>query len=613
MADFEYVSQADAVPLNSGPKPPLDFSYHYSRITAGRQASNMKDFYKYFLIPGIQNLAGGLPNHHFFPYDTLEAQVAKPERWPPTPNDPNVLSEGLAAASIRNPDSSAAVHLTVTHASSDSNPLTQINLTTALQYGQAQGYPPLYSFLRQFTREVLNPNIPYLGGAEIILDVGSTDGLAKTLDCFSNVWSAEHDWVGDREGILVEEFAFMSAVQTARARGLNIVPVKIDWEGMLPDGLGGLEEVLANWDETKGKRPHLVYTVTIGQNPTSGTLSLQRRKDLYAIFSKYDVMIIEDDPYWYLQFPSAANSEALARGLPTPAPAAVSTLDKKSGFPFIDSLVPSYLNVDTDGRVVRLDTFSKTVAPGCRVGWITAQPAIVERLLRITESTTQQPSGFVQAMLAELVMGPQPASAEFSKKSRVQQASFTGWKMDGWVRWLAGLRGMYERRMNRMCSILEDGRFALKQGTPVKSSESDWAVISKTEMYSFDWPRGGMFLWVKMNYASHPLYGKIDSKRIANAMWIFFTLKPYLILVSPGTIFSPTDEIRDKAGWKYFRMCFAAVDEEVIDTSSASFVAAVQKFWTFKNVSDLKEIEDVAGVSVEMQEGMVDLGMDMSC
>lgn len=44
--------------------------------------------------------------------------------------------------------------------------------------------------------------------------------------------------------------------------GLQIVPVTIDLEGMRPDGPGGLEDVLANWDETKGKRPHLMYTVT---------------------------------------------------------------------------------------------------------------------------------------------------------------------------------------------------------------------------------------------------------------------------------------------------------------------------------------------------------------
>lgn len=54
----------------------------------------------------------------------------------------------------------------------------------------------------------------------------------------------------------------MNAVTNVRPRGLNVVPVKIDLEGMRPDGPGGLEDVLANWDESKGKRPHLVYTVT---------------------------------------------------------------------------------------------------------------------------------------------------------------------------------------------------------------------------------------------------------------------------------------------------------------------------------------------------------------
>lgn len=54
----------------------------------------------------------------------------------------------------------------------------------------------------------------------------------------------------------------MNAIQTARPRGLNVVPIKIDLEGMLADGPGGLEDVLANWDTRKGKRPHLMYTVT---------------------------------------------------------------------------------------------------------------------------------------------------------------------------------------------------------------------------------------------------------------------------------------------------------------------------------------------------------------
>ncbi len=121
---------------------------------------------------------------------------------------------------------------------------------------------------------------------------------------------------------------------------------------------------------------------SIGQNPTGVTLGVDRRADLYALCHKYDVIIIEDDPYWYLQYPSAIRSS------PSPPRKQVSG----SGYSFLDSLVPSYLSLDTDGRVIRLDTFSKTVAPGCRLGWTTAQPALVERMLRIAETSTQQPS-----------------------------------------------------------------------------------------------------------------------------------------------------------------------------------------------------------------------------
>lgn len=60
----------------------------------------------------------------------------------------------------------------------------------------------------------------------------------------------------------MEEFAYMNAIQTAQPRGLNIVPVTIDAEGMKANGKGGLEDVLENWDANKGKRPHLIYTVT---------------------------------------------------------------------------------------------------------------------------------------------------------------------------------------------------------------------------------------------------------------------------------------------------------------------------------------------------------------
>lgn len=146
--------------------------------------------------------------------------------------------------------------------SSALNILRKIDVTSALQYGTAQGYPPLYTFLRQFSREHLHPNIPYKDGAEIILTCGSTDGFSKSLEAFSNPWDADRDWVREREGLLCEEFAYMNAIQAARPRGLNIVPVAVDNEGMMANGKGGLADVLGNWDKNRGKRPHLMYTVT---------------------------------------------------------------------------------------------------------------------------------------------------------------------------------------------------------------------------------------------------------------------------------------------------------------------------------------------------------------
>ena len=108
----------------------------------------------------------------------------------------------------------------------------------------------------------MHPNVPYKDGPEIILTCGATDGFSKALEALSNPWDADRDSIEDREGLIVEGFAFMMAVQSARPRGLNIVPVEVDDEGMKPDGQGGLEEVLENWDVGKGRRPHLIYTVT---------------------------------------------------------------------------------------------------------------------------------------------------------------------------------------------------------------------------------------------------------------------------------------------------------------------------------------------------------------
>jgi DNA-binding transcriptional MocR family regulator len=168
------------------------------------------------------------------------AQIHKPKRASPPPKS----------------------HLVVPHTASVANVLTKIDLDTALQYGTAQGYPPLYQWLTQFTRENLHPSVPYKGGPDIILTCGNTDAFSKCIQALHNEWYEGRDAITEREGLLVEEYCYMNAIQTVRPRGMNIAPVGIDDEGMRAEGPGGLRDVLANWDYTKGKRPHLMYTVT---------------------------------------------------------------------------------------------------------------------------------------------------------------------------------------------------------------------------------------------------------------------------------------------------------------------------------------------------------------
>lgn len=371
----------------------------------------------------------------------------------------------------------------------------------------------------------------------------------------------------------------------------------------------------------------------MGHNPTGLLLSVERRKALYAVASKFDVLIVEDEPYWYLQYPSASVEEAKSRNMPPVADAlsAPHRPAKSSGYPFLDSLVPSFLSIDTDGRVIRLDTFSKTVAPGCRLGYVTAQPALIERFVRIAETSTQQPSGFVQAVISELIIGQQPPEVERSwlslrGSSGSSRASFAGWQADGWVRWLEGLRGEYERRMNRMCRILDEGAVYVKQGTPRAPRDADLCVLTGARLYDFRWPRGGMFVWLRVYLEDHPLYGRptadgagrIDGPALATALLIYLTRRPFLVLASPGLIFSASDEVRRAVGWQYFRLCFAAEEEENVDLCSRRFAKGVRKYWGIRRAEELEALLGdapgaAAGAESAEDEDIGNLGLYLGC
>ncbi|KAL2268679.1 hypothetical protein VTJ83DRAFT_3525 [Remersonia thermophila] len=654
---------------------PRDLSHHYSAVTKRRLPSKIKDAYKFFQIPGIHNLAGGLPNVDFFPFDTLEAQAAKPERWAPSPNHTgSSTTPSLAGWSSPWASSSpaAATRIAVPKVVDEPDPRRRIDLATALQYGLAQGYPPLLSWVRQFVRSCLVPDPPpYLPGPEVILTCGATDGFAKTLNLFVDQWDEGVDDVRKRPGLLCEEYVYTNVLSQARPYGMQVVTVKADEMGLMARGKGGLEDVLGNWDARKGRRPHLMYTVSLGHNPTGVVVPIERKREIYAVCSRYDVIIVEDEPYWYLQFPSAVVEEAKSRGRSTPPSPTTTTASSNSsnsssatvntstsGYPFLDSLTPSFLSIDVDGRVVRLDTFSKTVAPGCRLGWLTAQPALVERFERITEATTQQPSGFVQSLISELVLGSSPRNAAaarsaFERLSLSSRASSSspGWDTSGWVRWLEGLRGAYERRMVRMCKILDQGSALVTTSTvrqaapprrappprlpsapePDSDSDSDYVTdpssewtplaVHTTPLLTFRWPRGGMFVWIRVAYETHPLWHAprandkqeniVNGPILSAALMVFLTTAPYRVIVAPGSMFDAVED-RPASGWAYHRLCFAAESEERVDAATERYVSGLHAFWGIRDVGVIEKLlEQLSGAGAEGADGAHGEGEDV--
>lgn len=222
--------------------------------------------------------------------------------------------------------------------------------------------------------------------------------------------------------ILTEEYTFSSAMETALPQGVRLAPIKMDEQGLIP---ASMDEVLSNWDvSVRGARkPFLLYTVPSGQNPTGATQDLERRKEVYKIAQKHDVIIVEDEPYYFLQMQPYKGANAPQ----DPRPANYNE--------FLKALIPSFLSLDVDGRVVRLESFSKVLSPGSRVGWLVASEQIVERFLRNAETSTQNPSGMSQIILFKLLD--------------------EAWGHEKYLDWLVHLRMGYTSRRNVMLEACE--------------------------------------------------------------------------------------------------------------------------------------------------------------
>ena len=241
----------------------------------------------------------------------------------------------------------------------------------------------------------------------------------------------------------------------------------------------------------------------------------------------------------------------------------------------------------------------------------------------------------MQSIVAELILGPDGKAGNDSNSAEKKEKNAASWQADGWVRWLEGLRGQYERRMQTMCKILEEGKDLVQTTTTTsptptandKDNDNDYTHLTLTPLYTFDYPLGGMFIWLRMSLESHPLYHLYSStdptsprhpSKLAEALWIHLTTAPYLVLVCPGWIFAADESIREEKAWRFFRICFAAVDEGEVEGGAKKFVEGVRRFWEVDEVRGAEGLlargEGGEGMGMgiggigEMGEGMVDLG-----
>ncbi len=197
-----------------------------------------------------------------------------------------------------------------------------------LQYGATEGYGPLRNTVKE---RLKNKYSAGSGDDDLIILTGGQQGMDLAVKCLCN----------DGDTIICESPTFIGALNCFRSYRAHIVGMPMDADGMDVDAL---EAALK-----KEKNVKLIYTICDFQNPMGVTLSLERRKRIYELACKYDVMIYEDNPYFELRY---------------------------SG-----DHVPLIKSMDTQGRVIFGGSVSKIIAPGLRIGFTLARADLIQKMV----------------------------------------------------------------------------------------------------------------------------------------------------------------------------------------------------------------------------------------
>ena len=226
----------------------------------------------------------------------------------------------------------------------------------ALQYGATEGYEPL--------REMVARHIARYGIKAKSENVLITSGSQQALDLIGKLLINP----GDR--VLVEAPTYLGALQAFNVYGADYVSVPSDNDGLRSDLL----------EDPLRSGPKFMYVLPNFQNPGGTTLSEGRRHELVLLADKYGIPIVEDDPYGQLRYEGEHLTPLVVLDR--------ENLRRDQGYSI--------------GNVLYLSTFSKTLAPGLRLGWIVAPPDVIAKLVQLKQGADLHSSTFVQMIAYEV-------------------------------------------------------------------------------------------------------------------------------------------------------------------------------------------------------------------
>lgn len=219
----------------------------------------------------------------------------------------------------------------------------------ALQYGTTEGHLPL--------REMIAKRMAKVGIDVTADNILITSGSQQGLDFSGKIFLDPGDVV------LCESPSYLGAINAFKAYQPKFVDVPTDDEGMI---MSELEKILETTERIK-----LIYVIPDFQNPSGRTWSIEKRKKLVELANKYNLPIVEDNPYGELRFEG--------------------------------EIPPAVKHFDTEGRVIFLGTFSKTFCPGMRLGWTCANKEALQKYILVKQGADLQASTISQMELAKFL------------------------------------------------------------------------------------------------------------------------------------------------------------------------------------------------------------------